>query len=901
MERLPITKETVNKSIHEVIDKENLNLSELENEIVREIVSSFPKTPTGLSFARWCKYTVGDLIKKIPESRYEDAYKIKNTIGKEIRYILESDEFDRVREIIDSEHPKSISPSWILKYSKPFFQIVNAGYRTTDGEVDWRFIADKLNISDQFKFVEDNDFGEKTKEVARMVLDMLEKDKPEKFNSGWIKKRDVNLAARILNQPFRDEEGNVDWSPIISMLPEEWKNRWESQRNMSVERVAYEIRKLDEKYNPPKINQNWLAKTDASLVNYMTEKVRNTETGNIDWNQVLDLLPPSIREKWSIKRVEWTNQDAVNDLHVILEKENPSSLNPTWIAKQSDGVYRTIVRAISNKEYASWEDFIGREFPEWRERYGLKHREVAGQWNVLLENILNIQNPDVFSPAWIYNHDPSLFNSITSNFRKENNEVDWISFLELLPAKWRERFEQRRSWTPEIAYKTLNTLLEDKDPEEWNPTWVQDQDLGLYYYLLKTISKSDGKLDWQEIIKHIDYPYNERWVKQTPWNVESITKTLQIALELNRPDTFSPVWIRNELLGLCAFVTANYRNDSDEVDWEYVIDRLPEEWRSRWAYKKSSWNPERANEELLTLLEKENPEYFHPLWITSHNKKLSGYILRHFRNEEGVDWKRLLENLPPHWQERWRIFPNIPTPDEVKKDLIDLLQEKKPKHFNPSWIMEQNNSLYQRMTRMFRTDKGFIDWNTIISSLPQELSGRWTKHRTYEESVPDTTYSDEEQVRVALGAYTDKLYTFYGTVDPEDKTIRDEICDILIRLAQKGNLSAEKLLMDNVVYLAFNWIEEKDALKNIRYHMADIPELIRKAIYRFNSDHALRKTPFAGYLFSYLKIAAIHKYKGDISLQTKLGDDGYTLEDKFGKYDDDDDDDVFVSGSRQSY
>lgn len=759
MERLPITKETVNKSIHEVIDKENLNLSELENEIVREIVSSFPKTPTGLSFARWCKYTVGDLIKKIPEGRYEDAYKIKNTIGKEIRYILESDEFDRVREIIDREHPKSISPSWILKYSKPFFQIVNAGYRTTDGEVDWRFIADKLNISDQFKFVEDNDFAEKTKEVARMVLDMLEKDKPEKFNSGWIKKRDVNLAARILNQPFRDEEGNVDWSPVISMLPEEWKNKWESQRNMSVERVVYEIRKLDEKYNPPKINQNWLAKTDASLVNYMTEKVRNPETGNVDWNQVLDLLPPSIREKWSIKRVEWTNQDAVNDLRVILEKENPSSLNPTWIAKQSDGVYRTIVRAISNKEYASWEDFIGREFPEWRERYGLKHREVAGQWNVLLENILETQNPDVFSPAWIYNHDPSLFNSITSNFRKENNEVDW----------------------------------------------------------------------------------------------------------------------------------------------EYVIDRLPEEWRSRWAYKKSTWNPERADEELLTLLEKENPEYFHPLWITSHNKKLSGYILRHFRNEEGVDWKRLLENLPPHWRERWRIFPNIPTPDEVKKDLIDLLQEKKPKHFNPSWIMEQNSSLYQRMTRMFRTDKGFIDWNTIISSLPQELSGRWTKHRTYEESVPDTTYSDEEQVRVALGAYTDKLYTFYGTVDPEDKTIRDEICDILIRLAQKGNLSAEKLLMDNVVYLAFNWIEEKDALKNIRYHMADIPELIRKAIYRFNSDHALRKTPFAGYLFSYLKIAAIHKYKGDISLQTKLGDDGYTLEDKFGKYDDDDDDDVFVSGSRQSY
>ena len=88
MERLQITGETVNKSIHEVIDKENINLSELENEIVGEIVKTFPKTPTGLSFARWCRYTVGDLINKTPENRHEDAYRIKNTIGKEIRLSL---------------------------------------------------------------------------------------------------------------------------------------------------------------------------------------------------------------------------------------------------------------------------------------------------------------------------------------------------------------------------------------------------------------------------------------------------------------------------------------------------------------------------------------------------------------------------------------------------------------------------------------------------------------------------------------------------------------------------------------------------------------------------------------------------------------------------------------------
>ena len=257
MERLPITGETLDKSIHEVFEKENIPIGDLENEIVEEIINSFPKTPTGLSFARWCKYTVNDLIKKIPADKYEDAHRIKITIGKEIRYILEKDEFDETAAIIGEQKPRWISPSWFFRNAKSFFQVVNAGYRTKDGEVDWKFVADKLSISDRFKFPEEDDFAEKTRECAQQVLNLLEKNRPEKFNATWIKKQDVNLAARILNQPFRDEEGSVDWSSVISLLPEEWKNRLESQRNMSIERVAYDIKRLDQEYNPSKINQKW--------------------------------------------------------------------------------------------------------------------------------------------------------------------------------------------------------------------------------------------------------------------------------------------------------------------------------------------------------------------------------------------------------------------------------------------------------------------------------------------------------------------------------------------------------------------------------------------------------------------------------------------------------------------
>jgi hypothetical protein len=897
MERLPITGETLDKSIHEVLEKENLPIGDLENEIVEEIVNSFPKTPTGLSFARWCKYTVNDLIKKIPADRYEDAHRIKMTIGKEIRYILEKDEFDKTTELIGEQKPRWISPSWFFRNAKSFFQAVNAGYRTTHGEVDWKFVTDKLGISDRFKFPEEDDFAEKAKECAQQVLDLLEKNRPEKFNASWIKKQDVNLAARILNQPFRDEEGSVDWSAIISLLPEEWKNRWESQRNMSIERVAYDIKNLDEKYNPSKINQNWLVKHDASLVQYVTENIRNAETNTVDWERVLEILPQTIKDKWSSRRLEWTTEDAIKDIRELLQKENPSTLNPTWIAKKNDGAYRTIVKAIESGTYASWEDVVSKEIPEWKERYGLKHRQVAEKWHGLLEEVLERQQPDTFSPAWIQGQDASLYAAITARFRDEKGEVDWSTFINDLPSKWKERFEQRRTvWTPETAQQALNNFLKEEQPETWNVAWIKAHDTSLYMYLLRRVARSEGELDWQKVISNVDAPFAKRWMTQRYWNIELVKDSLLNTLEMNRPDTFSPVWIQNEFGGMHAFISNTYRNDTDEIDWEYVIEQLPEEWQERWEYKKSRWNPERAHAELLTLLEKENPDYFHPLWITSHNRKLSGYILRHFRNEEGIDWKRLLDYLPIEWQERWRIFPNIPNPEEVKAELADLLNEQNPKYFSPTWIAEHNNSLYQRITRMFRNEKGFVDWDAVNNALPEEDRAKWSKQRTYEESVPDKTYENAEQVKDALGSYSDKLYTFYGAVDPEDENIRNEICDILVRLSQKGNLSAEKLLVDNMTYVAFNWIEEKETLRNIRYHMAEIPELIRKAVYRFNADHAARKTPFAGYLFAQLKIAAQYKYGEDLSIHRSLDDDGSTLEEKLGKYDDEDD--VYMAGDR---
>ena len=64
----------------------------------------------------------------------------------------------------------------------------------------------------------------------------------------------------------------------------------------------------------------------------------------------------------------------------------------------------------------------------------------------------------------------------------------------------------------------------------------------------------------------------------------------------------------------------------------------------------------------------------------------------------------------------------------------------------------------------------------------------------------------------ALGCYKDKIYTFF-TDEKEDRKTRYAIRIILVRTAQRGNLSAKKELKKLIKFLVYDWIENNlDAL-----------------------------------------------------------------------------------------
>ncbi len=69
-------------------------------------------------------------------------------------------------------------------------------------------------------------------------------------------------------------------------------------------------------------------------------------------------------------------------------------------------------------------------------------------------------------------------------------------------------------------------------------------------------------------------------------------------------------------------------------------------------------------------------------------------------------------------------------------------------------------------------------------------------------------YENRAEVDLVLAKYKDKLYTVVTVMDDYDKRIRDRIIVVLVRIAQKGNITARQEAITYIRYTVDEWIEK---------------------------------------------------------------------------------------------
>lgn len=185
--------------------------------------------------------------------------------------------------------------------------------------------------------------------------------------------------------------------------------------------------------------------------------------------------------------------------------------------------------------------------------------------------------------------------------------------------------------------------------------------------------------------------------------------------------------------------------------------------------------------------------------------------------------------------------------ESVTEMLNKLLAEKKPLTFDRAWIREHAPRAYRFIQREIRHENGGIDWDRITRALNTRFQKNWIGSLR----MKSEPYRNKSEVNIVLRKYSCKLHTFIVSEDKNDEYIRDVISIALVRLAQKGNISAKQEVIKLLRFTIDDWIEQNPKLSRWRGYedliLARLDCCIR--CYRYSGS-------FIRYIFKTLEYAA---------------------------------------------
>jgi len=181
------------------------------------------------------------------------------------------------------------------------------------------------------------------------------------------------------------------------------------------------------------------------------------------------------------------------------------------------------------------------------------------------------------------------------------------------------------------------------------------------------------------------------------------------------------------------------------------------------------------------------------------------------------------------------------------KTMDNLLAKKLPQTFNRAWIRVNAPCIYRFIQKEIRSESGGIDWDRITRALNPKFQKQW--FGSLRKKVKP--YRNKSEVNIVLQQYNNKLYTFITSENKNDEYIRDIISVSLVRIAQKGNISAKQEIIKLLSFTVYDWIERNPKLSCWRGYDELIQTRIECCIrcYRYSGS-------FMRYVFKTFEYAA---------------------------------------------
>lgn len=198
--------------------------------------------------------------------------------------------------------------------------------------------------------------------------------------------------------------------------------------------------------------------------------------------------------------------------------------------------------------------------------------------------------------------------------------------------------------------------------------------------------------------------------------------------------------------------------------------------------------------------------------------------------------------------------------DHSIKTINELLAKERPESFNSSWILKHTPACYRFIWKNIRTEVGSVDWDRVTYALEWKYQRRWSPGRKRVSQVP---YEDDTEVGLVLERYREKLYIFIAPADLADRRTRDIISISLVRLAQRGNISAKREIVKLVRYAVDEWLDSYRHLSRWKGYDEEINELIEACIRRYRYTGSFLNYVFRTFEYAGRGIRPFYAYSLD--------------------------------------
>ncbi len=365
---------------------------------------------------------------------------------------------------------------------------------------------------------------------AADLLNLLEFKKPLLFHPNWILNNVPNLYFHFRrNKKYRSSEGQIDWGKIIATLPPEWQKRWTILQPEGREEVDVVINSLVgalERLRPATFGPSWIEYNNNSTYEYFKRHFRN-EDASVNWQILLNFLPPQWREKWSYVKPKEKSKVKSAELPEIIaaaSREKGQDISP----KEQDVIDKIVATAP--------EEFNQRGLTIWCNQQVnkvlLEHPDIAERAKIIVAEVRNevlfrinkkrfeelkqqlkpfLQPSAKLSPRFFDDNFNASSQFLQRHFRKADGSIDWDFIVKKLGIE--EYFQMKELWDENSAFEELRELLERENPENFNPKWIEEHNLRLYTYFRtnRSFRNFKGAVDWDGIMNKIPSSWKKRF------------------------------------------------------------------------------------------------------------------------------------------------------------------------------------------------------------------------------------------------------------------------------------------------------------------------------------------------------------------------------------------------------